>query len=224
MSTVESLALHGLAPNPAGGLSSRGAGAAAGDCDGCASGTEQPSDAVTISAEARALGQPGFGEGAVATTETDTDPEGGGPGDEALGDADRRKIEELERRDREVRAHEQAHKAAGGGHAGGIHYEFETGPDGRRYAVGGEVPIDVSPVEGDPAATVRKMEQVRRAALAPADPSGQDRAVAAQASAEAQRARAALADSSPAAEREPSLAGRYGRAPAPAGSALDVVA
>ena len=32
------------------------------------------------------------------------------------------------------------------------------------------MPIDVAPIPGDPAATVQKMEQVRRAALAPADP------------------------------------------------------
>jgi hypothetical protein len=49
------------------------------------------------------------------------------------------------------------------------------------YAVSGEVSIDSSPVKGDPKATVRKMEQVVRAALAPAQPSGQDRAVAAAA-------------------------------------------
>ena len=50
-----------------------------------------------------------------------------------------------------------------------------------RYAVGGEVSIDSSPVEGDPAATITKMEQVKRAALAPAEPSGQDRSVASSA-------------------------------------------
>jgi hypothetical protein len=47
--------------------------------------------------------------------------------------------------------------------------------------VAGEVAIDISPVSGDPAATLAKAEQVRRAALAPAEPSAQDRSVAAQA-------------------------------------------
>jgi hypothetical protein len=49
------------------------------------------------------------------------------------------------------------------------------------YAVGGEVQIDTSPA-GSPEATIRKMQQIRRAALAPSQPSGTDRAVAAQAS------------------------------------------
>lgn len=60
------------------------------------------------------------------------------------------------------------------------------------YAVGGRVRIDVSAVSGDPAATLRKMQQVRRAALAPAEPSSQDRRVASRASAEEAKARTAL--------------------------------
>jgi len=90
---------------------------------------------------------------------------------------------EIDLRDAEVRAHENAHKAAAGQHArGGPTYEFERGPDGRRYAVGGEVQIDTSPAPNDPDATILKMRQVRRAALAPAEPSPQDRRVASEAS------------------------------------------
>ena len=78
-----------------------------------------------------------------------------------------------------VRAHEQAHKAAAGAHAkGGPTYEYQSGPDGKRYAVGGEVQIDTSPVPNDPQATIQKMQQVQRAANAPAEPSSQDRRVA----------------------------------------------
>jgi hypothetical protein len=102
-------------------------------------------------------------------------------------------IQELERRDREVRAHEQAHKSAGGAHAGSIHLEYTVGPDGKRYASSGEVSIDVSAVPGDPEATLRKMQVVQRAANAPAEPSGADRQVAAQAAATASRARAEMA-------------------------------
>jgi hypothetical protein len=102
-------------------------------------------------------------------------------------------IDQLKRRDREVRTHEQAHKAAGGAHAGSIRLSYQMGPDGKRYAVEGSVPIDVSPVAGDPAATLRKMEVVSRAASAPASPSGADRAVAAQAARMAQQARAQIA-------------------------------
>mgnify|MGYP000156212182 CR=1 FL=1 len=92
-------------------------------------------------------------------------------------------IQKLRARDQEVRAHEQAHAAAAGGLAkGGPSFTYERGPDGKQYAVGGEVNIDTSPVAGDPEATIRKAQQIRSAALAPADPSSQDRAVAASAS------------------------------------------
>lgn len=97
-------------------------------------------------------------------------------------------IAKLRARDLEVRAHEQAHAAAAGGLAtGGPTFTYERGPDGKQYAVGGEVNIDTSPVAGNPEATIRKAQQIRSAALAPADPSSQDRAVAAStASLEAQ--------------------------------------
>jgi hypothetical protein len=99
-----------------------------------------------------------------------------------LSEQDRKVVEELKARDREVRAHEQAHVAAAGGLArGGPSYTFQYGPDGRVYAVGGEVDIDTSPGR-TPEETVSKAKQIRAAALAPADPSGQDRAVAAAAS------------------------------------------
>ena len=92
-------------------------------------------------------------------------------------------IAKLRARDQEVRAHEQAHAAAAGGLAtGGATFTFQQGPDGRQYAVGGEVTIDTTPVPGDPDATIRKARQIRAAALAPIEPSAQDRAVAASAS------------------------------------------
>ena len=96
---------------------------------------------------------------------------------------EQKQVKELKRRDREVRQHEQAHKAAAGQFAqGGPSFEYEIGPDGRRYAVGGSVAIDTSKVQNDPEATIRKAQQVKRAALAPKDPSSQDRKVAAEAS------------------------------------------
>jgi hypothetical protein len=54
------------------------------------------------------------------------------------------------------------------------------------------VSIDTSTVKGNPQATIRKMQTVRGAALAPADPSGQDRRVAATASAKESKARQEL--------------------------------
>lgn len=100
---------------------------------------------------------------------------------QGLDEAELKQLTELKARDREVRAHEAAHQAVGGQYAGSISYVYERGPDGAQYAVGGEVSISTSPVRGDPQATIDKMRVVRAAALAPAEPSPQDRAVAAEA-------------------------------------------
>lgn len=107
-----------------------------------------------------------------------------------LQQKDNQEVQKLKARDLEVRTHEQAHAAVGGRYASSPTYEFKRGPDGRNYAVGGEVQIDISPVAGDPKATIEKMQQVRAAALAPAEPSGQDRKVAAQANQTISQARA----------------------------------
>ena len=91
-------------------------------------------------------------------------------------------LAELKARDREVRAHEAVHSAAAGTlTTGGPQFTFQRGSDGRLYAVGGEVNIDTSPIPGDPQATIQKAQRIRSAALAPANPSAQDRAVATQA-------------------------------------------
>jgi len=105
----------------------------------------------------------------------------------------RRALESLRQRDQEVRLHEQAHLLAAGPYARGApSYTYQTGPDGQRYAVSGEVPIDLSAVPGNPQATLQKALTIRRAALAPTDPSDTDRAVAAQATALAAQAQQAL--------------------------------
>ena len=102
-------------------------------------------------------------------------------------------ISELASTDREVRAHEAAHLASAGGLAqGGATFETVRGPDGRSYAVGGEVSIDISPGR-TPEETIAKAQQIRSAALAPADPSAQDFRVAAQAAQMAQQAQQELA-------------------------------
>ncbi|WP_233520557.1 putative metalloprotease CJM1_0395 family protein [Flocculibacter collagenilyticus] len=122
-----------------------------------------------------------------------------GSTEDAQSDAERREqelelkqVQELKQRDAEVKAHEQAHAAIGGSYAGAPSYEYETGPDGAKYAVSGEVSIDTAPVPDDARATIEKMETVRAAALAPAEPSSQDRSVAAQATQELNAARADL--------------------------------
>ncbi len=123
-----------------------------------------------------------------------TRPNARNDGGKALSEDERRQVEELKKRDREVRAHEQAHLAAAGGYAmGGARYTYKMGPDGKRYAVGGEVPIDVSEVPGNPQATLQKAMTVRRAALAPSNPSSADRAIAAKAAMMAAQARQEMA-------------------------------
>jgi len=99
----------------------------------------------------------------------------------SLNEEEKKQGAQLKKIDREVRAHEQAHKNSGGQYAGSASYGYQVGPDGKRYAVSGEVSIDIAPIEGDPAATVAKMTVIAAAALAPAKPSSQDRRVAAQA-------------------------------------------
>lgn len=112
--------------------------------------------------------------------------------DRELSEADRRRVAKLRETDQRVRRHEEAHRAAAGAlYRGGPNYSFETGPDGKRYAVAGSVSIDTSP-GSTPQETVRKAAQIRRAALAPVDPSGADRAVAAKASRMEDSARRAL--------------------------------
>lgn len=102
--------------------------------------------------------------------------------EEGLSEAEKKVISELKAADTKVRAHEMAHVAAGGRYTtGGARFTYERGPDGKNYAVAGEVGIDLSEIPGDPEATADKMDVVRRAALAPADPSPQDRRVAARA-------------------------------------------
>lgn len=107
--------------------------------------------------------------------------------------AEQRQLQSLKIRDREVRAHELAHVSVGGQYTSGASFTYEKGSDGVLYAVAGEVSIDTSETPGDPQATLEKAQVIQRAALAPAEPSSQDRAVAAAASAMAQKARAEIA-------------------------------
>ncbi len=105
---------------------------------------------------------------------------------------EQQQIEELKARDTEVRVHEQAHASVGGQYAGSPSYEYQRGPDDTNYAVDGEVQIDVSEIPGDPQATIDKMQTVRAAALAPAEPSSADRAIAADATQKMAAAQAEL--------------------------------
>jgi hypothetical protein len=144
---------------------------------------------VRLSARAqRILGEPSpppSAEVPKGETSEGGAPEGAaaaaGQGPNQLSPEEKDQVRKLQQRDAEVRAHEAAHAGAAGGLAGGASYSYQTGPDGRSYAVGGEVSIDVS-AGSTPEETISKAQTVRAAAMAPADPSGQDMAVAAQAS------------------------------------------
>ncbi len=105
-------------------------------------------------------------------------------------------VNRLKAIDSKVRAHEEAHMAAGAGLAGSASYQYARGPDGRQYAVAGEVSISL-PSGGTPESIVAQARQVVTAALAPEDPSPQDRAVAAAAEAMASQARQEISDRKP---------------------------
>lgn len=140
---------------------------------------------------------------------------GAAPG---LSEADLKVVSELRARDRVVRAHEMAHMAAGAGIVTrGASFSYQTGPDGQRYAVGGEVGINTSPGR-TPEETLTKADRIRAAALAPADPSSQDLRVAAEATQMAAEARQELAAASSSAD-EGRVGVAYGGAAASGASA-----
>lgn len=128
------------------------------------------------------------------------------------------RVRELQATEQKVRAHEAAHMAAGSGVVtGGPRYSYTYGPDGRAYAVAGEVSLDMSR-ERDPQATLEKAQRIQAAALAPADPSPQDLRVAARGRALQAEAQQELAQQ----QREAQLAQRYsaGAAVAPGNGGL----
>lgn len=146
-----------------------------------------------------------------------------------LSEADLRVISALQTSDRVVHAHEMAHMAAGAGLVTrGASYTYQTGPDGQRYAVGGEVGIDVSPGR-TPQESLAKAERIRAAALAPAEPSAQDLQVAASAAQMASEARleisaGAASGTASRAEAAYAAAGADPQATSGAGSGVDVFA
>ncbi|MCB2200446.1 hypothetical protein KQI63_13645 [bacterium] len=141
---------------------------------------------------------PGQPSGAVAgvSQPQESDEDSSQTGSESfngeLSEDEKKDVQEMKARDLEVRAHEQAHLAAAGSLAnGGANFETERGPDGHHYAVAGDVNISFG---GDtPEERLRQAEQAARAALAPAEPSGQDRAVANKANRVAAEARQEIA-------------------------------
>ena len=132
----------------------------------------------------------GEDKGEIAANDKGSSSSGEVTGSSELTPEEEQQVAELKARDQEVRLHEQAHLASAGSYAaGGAQFQYQTGPDGKQYAIGGHVNIDTSK-ESTPEATIAKAQLIQRAALAPADPSPQDVKIAAQAyrmMAEAQR-------------------------------------
>ncbi|MHA6495084.1 putative metalloprotease CJM1_0395 family protein [Pseudomonas borbori] len=167
------------------------------------SASPETSPDLSRAAQAPATPAPSLGDEQAPSGREEADKNGepaaqADKGKEAASNPQAQRLEQLEvaklvRLDQEVRTHEQAHAAVGGRYAGAPSYTYATGPDGKRYAVGGEVSIDSGAIPGNPEATLRKMEVVLRAALAPAEPSAQDLQVAAQAQAQMVQSRADLA-------------------------------
>lgn len=91
---------------------------------------------------------------------------------------EKEQVAKLKESDAEVKAHEQAHLAAAAGiSASSPSYDYQTGPDGKKYAVGGEVSISFVKSD-DPEENLKNAQTMKAAALAPAEPSGQDLSVA----------------------------------------------
>lgn len=156
-------------------------------------GGTNETDAVPSSNEASDEETTGAATEESETSKRESDTEHKAKDSKQLAPEEEDLVERLADRDREVRTHEQAHMNAAGAYAqGGPTYTYQQGPDGKQYAVGGEVQIDTSPIPNDPEATIRKAQVVRAAALAPAEPSSQDKAVASAATKMQQAAQSEL--------------------------------
>ncbi len=139
---------------------------------------------------------------------------------ESKSEMDAQSLRQMRETDRKVRAHEQAHLSAAGDSAkGGMRLETKVGPDGKQYAVSGEVSIQVSGGR-TPQEALTKAQSARRAALAPADPSPQDLKVAQSAAQAELEARRKLDETKNG--RTPS--GGYGRPASVSGNRVDLVA
>lgn len=90
-----------------------------------------------------------------------------------------RVLEKFKNSDSQIRTHEQAH-AANGNTTTPISYKYQVGPDGKLYAVGGEVHLDTS-LPKDPKAAAFKLTQIQKASSAPSQMSGADSHIAIQA-------------------------------------------
>lgn len=97
-----------------------------------------------------------------------------------LSQDEKRLVKDFQARDGEVKAHEAAHQAAGSGMTGAASYTYQQGPDGKMYAIGGEVSISMKS-GSTPEETIKNARQIVAAAMAAGSPSPQDFSVASSA-------------------------------------------
>ena len=146
---------------------------------------------ASISPEAIALYEAEqTGTNTTQTNDEQTGREQTGAGtNQELTPQEQQQLAELKQTDAQVKAHEHAHKSTAAGlTTSGPNYEYETGPDGKKYAVAGDVNVSYQK-SSDPEVNLKNAQQLKAAALAPADPSSQDRKVAMQADREIAQAR-----------------------------------
>lgn len=145
-------------------------------------GEKPPPDAAAKNSEAKSSGDKNNDDKSSLAKKSELSPE------------ERAQVSRLQARDREVRQHEAAHLAASGGLAtSGASFTYQKGADGVNYAIGGEVSINTS-AGRTPQETIQRAQTIKAAALAPADPSGADRAIAGAAAQMEAQARLALAN------------------------------
>ncbi|MDA3901530.1 MAG: putative metalloprotease CJM1_0395 family protein [Spirochaetes bacterium] len=121
--------------------------------------------------------------------------------EQGLNDARQRQLDELKQRDRYVREHEASHIGSPGVlQYGAPSYNYQIGPDGRPYAIGGSVTLGTRPSK-DPEDVRANAAALRKAALANSDPSSQDLAAASAATDMEMQADRQLANRSAAAYR-----------------------
>lgn len=87
-----------------------------------------------------------------------------------------RVLNKFKNKDSEVKTHEQTH-ASGATTTSTINYNYQVGPDGKLYAIGGSVRFDTS-IPKDPQSAKVKMDQLQSASSSVSSLSGADASIA----------------------------------------------
>ncbi len=83
--------------------------------------------------------------------------------DRQLTEEEKREIEKIRKNGRNVRRRELVYRAIVGNHVrGAVSFQYDTGPDGIKYAIDGHTSIDTRPVINNPEASIRKAQAIKR--------------------------------------------------------------